>query len=193
MAESPNQTVSGEPLDLAELRQQIVGVDALIIGSLTEFGRKTLGESGFLSDSKRQVAFAKVDLRVVDQRAQAERQRKLEEERLKQLETQRQRRLEDEARKQREALESQRAAEQERAFRAGQQATLREQYVATIAAAADSASPGDTIALAPGTYREHGIVLDMGVDLRGASGKAWERSPSATRPCCTSWRPCSAP
>ena len=44
----------------------VIGVDALIIGSLTEFGRKTLGESGFLSDSKRQVAFAKVDLRVVD-------------------------------------------------------------------------------------------------------------------------------
>lgn len=44
----------------------VIGVDALIIGSLTEFGRKTVGESGFLSESKRQVAFAKVDLRVVD-------------------------------------------------------------------------------------------------------------------------------
>ncbi len=30
----------------------LVGVDALIIGSLTEFGRKTLGESGFASASK---------------------------------------------------------------------------------------------------------------------------------------------
>ena len=44
----------------------IIGVDALIIGSLTEFGRKNIGETGFLSSSKRQVAFAKVDLRVVD-------------------------------------------------------------------------------------------------------------------------------
>lgn len=44
----------------------LIGVDALIIGSLTEFGRKTLGETGFVSSSKRQVAFAKVDLRVVD-------------------------------------------------------------------------------------------------------------------------------
>lgn len=44
----------------------VIGVDALIIGSLTEFGRKTVGETGFLSSSKRQVAFAKVDLRVVD-------------------------------------------------------------------------------------------------------------------------------
>lgn len=44
----------------------VIGVDALIIGSLTEFGRKTVGETGFLSASKRQVAFAKIDLRVVD-------------------------------------------------------------------------------------------------------------------------------
>jgi curli biogenesis system outer membrane secretion channel CsgG len=44
----------------------VIGVDALIIGSLTEFGRKNIGETGFLSASKRQVAFAKVDLRVVD-------------------------------------------------------------------------------------------------------------------------------
>lgn len=44
----------------------IVGVDALIIGSLTEFGRKTTGATGFASSSKRQVAFAKVDIRVVD-------------------------------------------------------------------------------------------------------------------------------
>ena len=44
----------------------IVGVDTLIIGSLTEYGRKTIGETGFASQSKRQVAFAKVDFRLVD-------------------------------------------------------------------------------------------------------------------------------
>lgn len=44
----------------------LIGVDALIIGSLTEFGRKTVGETGFASSSKRQVAFAKIDVRVVD-------------------------------------------------------------------------------------------------------------------------------
>ncbi|PKG40379.1 CsgG/HfaB family protein [Psychromonas sp. Urea-02u-13] len=44
----------------------LVGVDTLIIGSLTEFGRKTEGESGFLSSTKKQVAHAKVDLRLVD-------------------------------------------------------------------------------------------------------------------------------
>ena len=51
---------------LTGTKQTLVGVDALIMGSLTEFGRKTLGEKGFASSSKRQVAFAKVDLRLVD-------------------------------------------------------------------------------------------------------------------------------
>ena len=44
----------------------LIGVDALILGSLTEFGRKTVGQTGFVSDSKKQVAFAKIDLRLVD-------------------------------------------------------------------------------------------------------------------------------
>lgn len=51
---------------LTDLKLNIVGVDALIIGSLTEFGRKAIGATGFVSSSKRQVAFAKVDIRVVD-------------------------------------------------------------------------------------------------------------------------------
>ena len=51
---------------LTGVKLNIIGVDALIIGSLTEFGRKTFGQIGLLSSSKRQVAFAKVDLRVVD-------------------------------------------------------------------------------------------------------------------------------
>jgi curli biogenesis system outer membrane secretion channel CsgG len=51
---------------LTGARLNLVGVDALVIGSLTEFGRKTVGQSGFASSSKKQVAFAKVDLRVVD-------------------------------------------------------------------------------------------------------------------------------
>lgn len=67
-------------------------------------------------------------------REEAERQRKLEQERLKQLENQRQRQQEQERQKELEARRQREAAEQERAFRAGQQASLREQYVATIAA-----------------------------------------------------------
>jgi curli biogenesis system outer membrane secretion channel CsgG len=51
---------------LTGAKQNLVGVDALVMGSLTEFGRKTVGESGFVSASKKQVAFAKIDVRVVD-------------------------------------------------------------------------------------------------------------------------------
>jgi curli biogenesis system outer membrane secretion channel CsgG len=46
--------------------QTLIGVDSLLIGSLTEFGRKTVGATGFVSATKRQVAFAKIDIRVVD-------------------------------------------------------------------------------------------------------------------------------
>jgi hypothetical protein len=48
---------------LSDTKLNLIGVDTLIIGSLTEIGRKTVGETGFASSSKRQVAFAKVQLR----------------------------------------------------------------------------------------------------------------------------------
>lgn len=51
---------------LTGTKLNLIGVDALIVGSLTEFGRKIVGESGFVSSSKKQVAFAKVDVRMVD-------------------------------------------------------------------------------------------------------------------------------
>jgi curli biogenesis system outer membrane secretion channel CsgG len=51
---------------LTGARQELVGVDALIMGSLSEFGRKAVGQAGFVSNSKKQVAFAKIDLRLVD-------------------------------------------------------------------------------------------------------------------------------
>lgn len=51
---------------LTGAKLNLVGVDALLVGSLTEFGRKAVGETGFLSQTKRQVAFAKVDFRIVD-------------------------------------------------------------------------------------------------------------------------------
>lgn len=74
LAESGNFLVMERP-DLGRLQDEaqltgaklnLVGVDALIIGSLTEFGRKTIGERGFLSSTKRQVAYAKVEFRLVD-------------------------------------------------------------------------------------------------------------------------------
>ena len=52
--------------ELAGAKLNVVGADVLIVGSLTEFGRKNVGESGFISDTKKQVSFAKVDLRLVD-------------------------------------------------------------------------------------------------------------------------------
>ncbi|WP_422448553.1 MULTISPECIES: CsgG/HfaB family protein [unclassified Endozoicomonas] len=45
---------------------ELVGVDTLVVGSLTEFGRNVTGESGFLSSTKTQLAHAKVELRLVD-------------------------------------------------------------------------------------------------------------------------------
>ncbi len=44
----------------------LVGVDALIVGSVTEFGRTIEGQAGFLSATKRQGASATVEIRIVD-------------------------------------------------------------------------------------------------------------------------------
>jgi curli biogenesis system outer membrane secretion channel CsgG len=44
----------------------LIGVDTLILGSVTEFGRSTVGKSGFFSATKKQVAHAKVEIRLVD-------------------------------------------------------------------------------------------------------------------------------
>jgi len=44
----------------------LVGVDTMIFGSLTEFGIKTTGKVGFLSETKKQTADAAVELRLVD-------------------------------------------------------------------------------------------------------------------------------
>lgn len=44
----------------------IIGSDTLVMGSVTEFGRFNAGKKGFLSKTKRQVARAKVEIRLVD-------------------------------------------------------------------------------------------------------------------------------
>jgi curli biogenesis system outer membrane secretion channel CsgG len=51
---------------LSGTHSSIIGADDLVIGSLTQFGRETEGEDGFLSNTKKQVAHATVDLRLVD-------------------------------------------------------------------------------------------------------------------------------
>jgi curli biogenesis system outer membrane secretion channel CsgG len=64
--ERPDITRLQSESQLTGNKLNLVGVDALVIGSLTEFGRKTVGQTGFASASKKQVAFAKMDVRVVD-------------------------------------------------------------------------------------------------------------------------------
>ena len=62
--------------DLGKIEQEqrltgqsnLIGVDTLILGSVTEFGRSTTGEVGFLSATKRQTARAKVEIRLADAR-----------------------------------------------------------------------------------------------------------------------------
>jgi curli biogenesis system outer membrane secretion channel CsgG len=54
-------TITGKPA-------QLVGVDALIVGSVTQFGRQTEGQVGFLSSTKKQTASATVEIRLVDAR-----------------------------------------------------------------------------------------------------------------------------
>ncbi|HTK35551.1 MAG TPA: CsgG/HfaB family protein [Caulobacteraceae bacterium] len=46
----------------------IIGADTLLVGSVTQFGRKLEGKSGFLNSQARQVASATVEIRLVDVR-----------------------------------------------------------------------------------------------------------------------------
>ena len=63
-----------EPPDLEKVRREqgfsgqanLIGVDTLIVGSVTEFGRSTEGKVGFLSATKNQIAKAKVEVRLID-------------------------------------------------------------------------------------------------------------------------------
>lgn len=68
------QFIVFERPDLSKLEREaaisgptkLVGVDTLILGSVTEFGRTVQGTTGFLSQTKTQIARAKVELRLVD-------------------------------------------------------------------------------------------------------------------------------
>ncbi|MDX1381919.1 MAG: cell envelope integrity protein TolA [Xanthomonadales bacterium] len=69
------------------------------------------------------------------QREEAERKRQLEEERLKQLEAQRQREIQAEEQRQQQAEAQRRAEAEAQAFKAGQMATLSDNYISAIATA----------------------------------------------------------
>ena len=57
--------VSAEKM-LAGLQEEGVGVDYLIVGSVSEFGRSVESESGVFSRTKTQKAYAKVNVRLID-------------------------------------------------------------------------------------------------------------------------------
>jgi curli biogenesis system outer membrane secretion channel CsgG len=50
------------------IQSEVIGVDTVILGSVTEFGRSTTGKAGFLSSTKIQTARAKVEVRLADAR-----------------------------------------------------------------------------------------------------------------------------
>lgn len=64
--ERPDIELLSKEAELSGQEVNITGVDTLIVGSLTQFGRATTGERGFLSSTKKQEATATVDLRLVD-------------------------------------------------------------------------------------------------------------------------------
>lgn len=49
-------------------QENLVGVDTLLVGAVTEFGRSDSGKTGFLSATRNQVARAKVEVRLIDVR-----------------------------------------------------------------------------------------------------------------------------
>jgi len=54
--------------EIAKLEDFHIPADYLILGSITEFGRKTTSDVGLFSRSKKQTAYAKVSVRLVDVR-----------------------------------------------------------------------------------------------------------------------------
>ncbi|WP_111642139.1 CsgG/HfaB family protein [Marinimicrobium alkaliphilum] len=64
--ERPDLALLTREAELSGQEMNLTGVDTLVIGSLTQFGRATTGETGFWSSTKRQEATATVDLRLVD-------------------------------------------------------------------------------------------------------------------------------
>ncbi len=74
MLDRSNRFLVFERPDLSKIEREqklsgdgrMVGVDALIVGSISEFGRATEGQTGFLSSTKRQRVRAVVNFRLVE-------------------------------------------------------------------------------------------------------------------------------
>lgn len=55
-----------DELSINNLKSLKIGADYLIVGSVSEFGRKNISDTGVFSRSKIQVAYAKVSVRLID-------------------------------------------------------------------------------------------------------------------------------
>lgn len=66
MLEREDMDLINKELEMNNLGNLNISADYLILGSISEFGRNTTGEVGVFSRSKKQTAFAKVNIRLVD-------------------------------------------------------------------------------------------------------------------------------
>jgi curli biogenesis system outer membrane secretion channel CsgG len=66
MLEREDMDLINSELEMNNLGNLNIAADYLILGSISEFGRNTTGEVGVFSRSKKQTAFAKVNIRLVD-------------------------------------------------------------------------------------------------------------------------------
>jgi curli biogenesis system outer membrane secretion channel CsgG len=71
MVDRENMAALAEEAKLAKAKQDLRGAQVAITGDVTEFGRKTIGDTqlfGILGSGKKQIAYAKTTLNVVDVR-----------------------------------------------------------------------------------------------------------------------------
>jgi len=66
MLEREDMDLINSELEMNNLDSINIAADYLILGSISEFGRNTTGEVGVFSRTKKQTAFAKVNIRLVD-------------------------------------------------------------------------------------------------------------------------------
>ncbi len=66
MLEREDMDLINSELKMNNLKDLNIAADYLIIGSISEFGRNTTGEVGVFSRTKKQSAYAKVNIRLVD-------------------------------------------------------------------------------------------------------------------------------
>ena len=66
LLERSDKNLLDKELTSSNLKSMNIGADYLIVGSVTEFGRKNISDTGIFSRSKIQVSYAKVSVRLVD-------------------------------------------------------------------------------------------------------------------------------